>query len=115
MDLRIKGKVALVTAASKGLGKAVAIQLASEGANVIICSRNLESLQKAKFAITNKTNMEVSIIACDVTNEQQVKQMIDSIIEEFGTISSSIVLSILIISCIVNALFCVKSSPRPIC
>ena len=86
MDLGIKNKVALVTAASKGLGKAVSIQLALEGANVIICSRNLESLQKAKSEIKNKTNMEISIIACDVTNEDQVQQMIDSIIEEYGTI-----------------------------
>jgi len=43
MDLEIKDKIALVTAASNGLGKAVATQLASEGAKVIICSRNLES------------------------------------------------------------------------
>ena len=48
MDLEIEGKVALVTAASKGLGKAVATQLASEGAKVIICSRNLDSLQNTK-------------------------------------------------------------------
>ena len=86
MDLEIKGKNVLVTAASKGLGKAVATQLALEGANVIICSRNLESLQKTKFEIAEKTNTEVSIIACDVTDENQVKQMIDSVIQEFGTI-----------------------------
>lgn len=86
MDLGIKGKITLVTAASKGLGKAVATQLALEGANVIICSRNLESLQKTKFEIAEKTNTEVSIIACDVTDENQVKQMIDSVIQEFGTI-----------------------------
>jgi 3-oxoacyl-[acyl-carrier protein] reductase len=86
MDLRIEGKVALITAASKGLGKAVAIQLASEGANVIICSRNIDSLQKTESEIEKNTNKEVSIIACDVTNEKQVKQMIDSVIQEFGTI-----------------------------
>jgi 3-oxoacyl-[acyl-carrier protein] reductase len=86
VDLGIKEKVALVTAASKGLGKAVAIQLALEGANVIICSRNLESLQKAKLEIEKKANMEVSIIACDVTDEEQVEQMINSIQLEFGTI-----------------------------
>ena len=86
MDLRIEGKVALVTAASKGLGKAVAIQLASEGANVVICSRNLESLQKTKSEIEKNINKEISIIACDVTNEKQVIQMIDSVIQEFGTI-----------------------------
>ncbi|MEA2097304.1 MAG: SDR family oxidoreductase [Candidatus Cloacimonadota bacterium] len=86
MDLRIKGKTALVTAASKGLGKAVATQLALEGVNVVICSRNLESLQKAKSEIIKKTNIKVSIISCDVTDENQVKQMIDSVIQEFGTI-----------------------------
>ena len=86
MDLGIKDKVALVTAASKGLGKAVATQLALEGAKVIICSRNLVSLQKAKTEIKEKTDKEVSIIACDVIDEKQVKQMIDSIIQEFGTI-----------------------------
>lgn len=86
MDLRIEGKVALITAASKGLGKAVATQLASEGANVIICSRNLDSLQKTKSEIETKTNVKISIVACDVTNEKQVKQMIDSVIQEFGTI-----------------------------
>ena len=86
MDLGIEGKVALITAASKGLGKAVATQLSLERANVVICSRNLESLQKAKSEIASKTNLEVSIIACDVTDENQVKQMIDSVIQEFGTI-----------------------------
>jgi len=86
VDLGIKDRVALVTAASKGLGKAVATQLALEGAKVIICSRNLESLQKAKSEIANITNKEVSIIACDVTDEKQVKQMIDSIMKEFGSL-----------------------------
>lgn len=86
MNLRIKNKIALVTAASKGLGKAVATQLALEGVNVVICSRNLKSLQKAKSEITNKTNMDVSIISCDVTDETQVQQMIDSINDKFGVI-----------------------------
>jgi len=86
MDLGIKGKIALVIAASKGLGKAVATQLALEGATVVICSRSMESLQKAKSDIAEKTNMNISIIACDITNEMQVKQMINSILEKFKTI-----------------------------
>ncbi|MDA3814154.1 MAG: SDR family oxidoreductase [Candidatus Cloacimonetes bacterium] len=86
MDLGINGKIALVTAASKGLGKAVASQLASEGANVIICSRSLESLQKAKSDIFEKLNKDVTTISCDVTNEEQIKHMINSIIQDFGTI-----------------------------
>ena len=86
MDLGIKDKVALVTAASKGLGKAVATKLVLEGVKVIICSRNLGSLQKAKSEIAKITNMEVSIITCDVSDENQVKRMINSIIQEFRTI-----------------------------
>jgi len=86
MDLGIKGKIALVTAASKGLGKAVATQLAIEGAEVIICSRDPESLKKAKTEIVKITNSTVHTFSCDVTNEVQVKQMIDSIEQKYGSI-----------------------------
>jgi len=86
MDLGIKGKIALVTAASKGLGKAVATQLALEGTEVIICSRNILSLEEAKKEIYQKTKMNVSCVQCDVTDEGSVKDMINSIVHEFGSI-----------------------------
>ena len=83
MDLGIKGKIALVTAASKGLGKAVATQLASEGANVIICSRNLESLQKTKFEIAEKTNAEVNTITRGNVFPTELMQVVESVQDEF--------------------------------
>ncbi|MBT5420657.1 MAG: SDR family oxidoreductase [Candidatus Cloacimonetes bacterium] len=86
MDLKIKNKIALVTAASKGLGKAVATQLASEGAIVIICSRDPESLEKAKLQIAKKTNNSVHTITCDVTDEVEVTKMIDSIQKNYGSL-----------------------------
>jgi len=86
MDLRIENKVALVTAASKGLGKAVAERLTQEGAKVIICSRNLESLKLAKKEIFNQTGKEIFYAVCDVTKEDQIKKMIQQIIIDHGKI-----------------------------
>lgn len=86
MDLGITDKVALVTAASKGLGKAVATQLAKEGAQVIICSRNLEALKETQKEVYNITNQKITIKQCDLTKEDQVSDMITSIENEFGAI-----------------------------
>jgi len=86
MDLGINGKVALITAASKGLGKAVANQLVLEGSEVIICSRNLESLKKAQSKIAEIINKKVTFFVCDVTNEKQTQEMIDTILRDFGSI-----------------------------
>ena len=51
MDLGLKNKVAFVAASSQGLGKSVALELAQEGANIIICGRNKENLEKTKQEI----------------------------------------------------------------
>ncbi len=84
MDLGIKDKVALVTAASQGLGKAVAWRLSLEGTIVVICSRSLVNLTKTADEIATDTGGKVKTIACDVTDENQVKAMIEEIIREFG-------------------------------
>jgi len=86
LDLKIKDKIALVTAASKGLGKAVAIQLAKEGSRVIICSRDKATLVKAEKEIIAETNGFVKSYVCDVTKPEQVQKLINSIIEEFGNL-----------------------------
>jgi len=86
MDLKIKDKVALVTASSKGLGKAVALRLSLEGAKVMICSRNAESVLNAKTEIENKTSGVVRAFVTDVTNNEQVSEMINAIVAEFGGI-----------------------------
>ena len=84
MDLGIKDKVALVTAASQGLGKAVAWHLSLEGARVVICSRSLDKLTKAADEIVANTGGNVRTFACDVTDENQVKGVIGDIVREFG-------------------------------
>ncbi|MCD4747100.1 MAG: SDR family oxidoreductase [Bacteroidales bacterium] len=86
MDLKIKDKIALITASSKGLGKAAALRLSQEGAKVMICSRNEENLLKAKDEITAETGGVVRAFIADVTDKEQVNKMIDGIVDEFGTI-----------------------------
>ena len=66
MDLQLKGKTALVTGSSRGLGFAVARTLASEGANVIINGRNSENLEAARQRIEQETNSKTAAIVGDL-------------------------------------------------
>ena len=86
MDLGIKNKVALVTASSKGLGKAVALQLSREGAQVIICARNKETLFRTRDEIAAETEGIVEAFIADVTNKKQIKKMVEQIVKKFSTI-----------------------------
>ncbi|HHE40898.1 MAG TPA: SDR family NAD(P)-dependent oxidoreductase, partial [Candidatus Cloacimonetes bacterium] len=86
MYLGIKDKIAFVSASSKGLGKAVALQLAQEGAKVIICARDEDELIKAKADIEYRTGAEIMSLQLDVTIQEQINKAIDAIIKEFGTI-----------------------------
>jgi len=69
MDLGIRGRKALVCAASKGLGRACAIALAEEGAEVIICARGREALEATARQIREQTGAKVVAVAADVTTE----------------------------------------------
>jgi 3-oxoacyl-[acyl-carrier protein] reductase len=84
MDLGIKGKIALVTAASKGLGKAVAKQLAREDATVIISARKEKDLKTTCDEIRQQTGKTVSYFVCDVTREEEVQKMIQDVVSQFG-------------------------------
>ena len=86
MDLGIKDKVAFVTASSKGLGKAVALQLSMEGAKIVICSRSRENLVKTRNEIIEQTGGIVKDLTVDVTQKQQIIKAVDQIIQEFGAI-----------------------------
>jgi len=86
MDLGIRDKIALVTASSSGLGKAVARALSQEGAIVAICSRNKAKIDQAAEDIQTETGNKVLPLACDVTEAGSVKEMIDFLIMEFGKI-----------------------------
>jgi 3-oxoacyl-[acyl-carrier protein] reductase len=86
MDLKLKDKIALVLAASKGLGRASALALSAEGAKVAICSRNETELQKAATEIQHQTANPVIAITADVSNANQVNGLIKKTAETFGGI-----------------------------
>lgn len=83
MDLGLKNKVAFVAASSQGLGKSVALELAREGARIIICGRNKESLKVAEAEI-KATGGSVRSLAGDLSIPEDRKYLTDTALEEFG-------------------------------
>jgi len=86
MDLGIRGKVALVVAASKGLGRACAAALAAEGARVTIGARDKQTLAKAAQEIQLETGSYVLAVPIDVTKEEDIEAIVTATIKEFGSI-----------------------------
>ncbi len=82
MDLGVTGRVALVTAASKGLGRASAVALAQEGAKVVICARGAEALADAEAELASYT--DVLAIPADVTDPAVPPQLVAATVERFG-------------------------------
>ena len=82
---RLKGKTALITGASRGIGKAIAKLFASEGANVVVASRSQEGVDKVVEAIRADGGTAIGI-ACDVGDESQIKKAVDATIAEFGSL-----------------------------
>jgi 3-oxoacyl-[acyl-carrier protein] reductase len=72
VNLELTGKVALVVASSKGLGKAVASQLAAEGCNVMLSSRNAEQLDKARQELMTNARGRVECCPCDITRNSDI-------------------------------------------
>jgi 3-oxoacyl-[acyl-carrier protein] reductase len=85
MELGLKNKVAFVAASSEGLGKSVALELAHEGANIIICGRNKDHLEKTKQEIENKTKNEVLAIAGDLSVAAEREQIIRNALQVYNT------------------------------
>jgi len=86
MDLGLKGKVALVAAASKGLGKAVALALAREGARLAICARTETTLEETAQEIRAETGAEVLSYAANVADPRQIKTFVAETRARFGRI-----------------------------
>jgi len=82
MDLGLKDRVAIVAASSKGLGKAVALGLAVEGAKLALCARGEEELRRTAAEIRT----EVFAQTADVTVESQVRDFVDAVMNKFGRI-----------------------------
>ncbi|GMK40796.1 short-chain dehydrogenase [Paenibacillus sp. CCS19] len=86
MDLGLRGKRAIITGGSKGIGFATAMLLASEGAQVAIVARNEGSLKEAAKQIAAKTGTEPFIVAADVSLEADVQRAVSAVAERFGGI-----------------------------
>jgi 3-oxoacyl-[acyl-carrier protein] reductase len=87
MELGLKNKVAFTAASSQGLGKMVALELAMEGAKVIICGRNKETLEQAKHEIEKRCNGEVLALAGDLSVAVERDQIIKMALQAYDSIN----------------------------
>jgi 3-oxoacyl-[acyl-carrier protein] reductase len=83
MDLGLENSVALVTASSKGLGRATALQLAREGAKVVICARGQEALNATRDEIA-ALGADVLALPVDVSAPDAAQTLVDAALERFG-------------------------------
>ncbi len=86
MDLGIKGKTAIISASSKGLGKACAEELAAEGCNLTIFSRSLRNIKNTAQEIENKYHVKVLYLKADASNLNDLKYVVKNTKKEFKTI-----------------------------
>ncbi|MCR1833314.1 SDR family oxidoreductase [Oceanobacillus caeni] len=87
MDLGLKGKSVIVTAASKGLGKASALEFAKEGAHVLISSRSKDELKSTVEEIKRESgNDHVAYIVCDMKKADDIERLVEKAISWNGTV-----------------------------
>ena len=86
MDLGIKGRAAIVTGASRGIGRETARQFLEEGVRVMICGRNAETLEKTRAELAQQTGGEVHALVADMTQEADIVKLIDAAKKTFGTV-----------------------------
>lgn len=86
MDLGLKGKVALVTGSSRGVGRACAKSLLLEGARVMITARNPERLEATRKALQQETGGEVRCVAGDLLRDADAKAVVEGTLKAFGQI-----------------------------
>jgi NAD(P)-dependent dehydrogenase (short-subunit alcohol dehydrogenase family) len=86
MDLGLDGKTAIVTGGSRGIGKAIALELAREGANVALVARDKAALDAAAGEIARAANVKVRTYSTDTGDDAAVKKMVSDAASEFGRI-----------------------------
>jgi 3-oxoacyl-[acyl-carrier protein] reductase len=82
----LKGKNAIITGASRGIGKAVALKLAKEGINIVIAARNQETLDKTVAEIQATASGKVIGVSCDVSKLEDLKKLHETATAELGDI-----------------------------
>ncbi|MFZ0370395.1 MAG: SDR family oxidoreductase [Halobacillus sp.] len=83
---KLKNKVAIITGASSGIGKAIAHHLADTGANVVLAARRSERLQELANEITESYNVEAKVVETDVTKKEDVEQLVKETKDQFGSV-----------------------------
>ncbi len=91
MDLQLKNKVAVVMAASKGLGAGTARAFAEEGARVVITGRDLKTLQRTAESISNATQAQVLAVEADSSVPEDVTRLMSTTLQTFGRIDALVV------------------------
>ncbi|HLC25564.1 MAG TPA: SDR family NAD(P)-dependent oxidoreductase, partial [bacterium] len=86
MDLGLRGRVAIVLASSKGLGRAIALGLAREGARLTICARGEDTLRKTEREVQEETGAEVLALSLDVARRESYKKLVEQTLQRFGQI-----------------------------
>jgi 3-oxoacyl-[acyl-carrier protein] reductase len=83
----LKGKNAIITGASRGIGKAIAMTLAKQGINVVIAARSEESLDETAKEIRKTTGVEVLSVLCDVSKLGDLENLVNKTLEKFKKIN----------------------------
>ncbi len=91
MKLGIEGKVALLTASGSGLGRACALALAAEKANVVISDVRQAALDRAQKEIAEQTGSEVLSVRADITQAEDVQRLVDATLDHFGRVDILVV------------------------
>jgi 3-oxoacyl-[acyl-carrier protein] reductase len=91
MDLGLQDKVALVTASSRGLGRAVATRLAAEGAHLALCARGEAALRRTAEEIRTQTGREVLAVPADVSDAGEIKTLVQATLKEFARIDALVI------------------------
>lgn len=86
MDLGIRGKAAVVTGGSRGIGRETARQFLEEGVRVTICGRDKETIESARLELAKATGGEVHAIVADMTKEDDIARLVDGAKQRFGSV-----------------------------
>jgi 3-oxoacyl-[acyl-carrier protein] reductase len=86
MDLGLRGRVALVAASSRGLGRAVAEELAAEGVDLLLCARGAEVLEQTRRELGDRHATRIVAVAADLSEPRDVDRVVQTAVREFGRV-----------------------------
>jgi NAD(P)-dependent dehydrogenase (short-subunit alcohol dehydrogenase family) len=84
VDLELRGKAAIVTGGSRGIGKAIARELAREGVSIVIAARGREALEATAAELSDETDMPVTPIVADTSSPASVREMVERAVDVLG-------------------------------